>query len=113
MLQAAAESVSGQGKPHGCLMVLGAVNCTPANKRIEDFMRDQRALRQKLIRQRLRQGLAEGDLPETVDINALVSFYTSIVDGMAIRARDGASRKSLTAIVDCAMSAWDGMTTPD
>ena len=107
MLRAAAESVCGQGKPHGCLMVLGAMNCMPANKGIEDFMREQRALREKFIRQRLRRGVAEGDLPATVDINALVSFYTSIADGMAIRARDGASRKSLGAIVECAMAAWD------
>jgi AcrR family transcriptional regulator len=107
MLRAAAESVCGQGKPHGCLMVLGAMNCMPANKGIEDFMREQRALREKFIRQRLRKGMAEGDVPPTADINALVAFYTSIVDGMAIRARDGASRKSLGAIVECAMAAWD------
>lgn len=107
MLRAAAESVCGEEKPSGCLMVLGAMNCMPANKGIEDFMREQRALREKFIRQRLRRGVAEGELSATADINALVIFYTSIVDGMAIRARDGASRKSLGAIVDCAMAAWD------
>ena len=107
MLRRAVESVCRQGKPHGCLMVLGAMNCMPANKGIEDFMREQRALREKFIRQRLRKGIAEGDVPPTADINALVAFYTSIVDGMAIRARDGASRKSLGAIVECAMAAWD------
>jgi len=107
MLRAAAESVCGQGKPHGCLMVLGALNCMPANKSIEDFMREQRSLREKFVRQRLRQGVVKGDLPAKTDINALVSFYASIVDGMAIRARDGASRKSLEAIVECAMAAWD------
>jgi AcrR family transcriptional regulator len=107
MLWAAVESVCGQGKPHGCLMVLSAINCMPANKGIEDFMREQRSLREKFIRQRLRRGISEGDVPAATDINALVSFYTSIVDGMAVRARDGASRKSLGAIVYCAMAAWD------
>jgi AcrR family transcriptional regulator len=107
MLRAAAEGVCEQRKPHGCLMVLGAVNCVPANKGIEDFMREQRSLREKFIRQRLRQGVAQGDLTATADINALASFYTSILDGMAIRARDGASRKGLGAIVECAMAAWD------
>ena len=107
MLRAAVESVCGQGKPRGCLMVLGAMNCMPANKGVEDFMRDQRALRGRFIRQRLQRGVAEGDVPSGTDLHALVSFYTSIVDGMAIRAKDGASRKSLDAIVDCAMAAWD------
>jgi len=106
MLWAAVESVCGQGKPRGCLMVLGAINCMPANKGVEDFMRDQRALRGRFIRQRLQRGVAEGDVPAATDLYALTSFYTSIVDGMAIRAKDGAPRKSLGAIVDCAMAAW-------
>lgn len=110
MLRAAVQSVCQQGKPHGCLMVLGAINCMPANKAVEDFMREQRATREKLLRQRLRRGIAEGDLAASADINALTSFYASIIDGMAIRARDGASRKTLNAIVNCAMAAWDSMT---
>jgi AcrR family transcriptional regulator len=107
MLRAAAESVCGQSNPRGCLMVLGGINCAPANKGIEDFLREQRAIREKVFRQRLRRGIAEGDLPRATDINALASFYTTVVDGMAIQSRDGASRKTLKAIVDCAMAAWD------
>jgi len=38
-----------------------------------------------------------------------LSFYTSILVGMAIRARDGASRKMLDDIVKCAMAAWDSV----
>lgn len=107
MLRAAAASVCQPGRPSGCLMVLGAISCMPANKHIEDFMREQRSLREKFIRQRLRRGIADGDLPSGTDVQTLTSFYTSIVDGMAMRARDGASRKTLRAIVSCAMAAWD------
>src|SRR5262245_21861997 len=106
MLGVAAESVCGRGNPRGCMMVHGAINCAPANKGVEDFLREQRAIREKAIRERLRRGIAEGDLPASTDVNSLVSFYTSIVDGMAIRARDGASRKALRDIVKCAMAAW-------
>src|SRR5262249_10011026 len=95
------------GNPRGCLVVLGAINCMPANKGIGDFLRAQRFLRGKDIKQRLRRGIAEGDLSSGADVNALTSFYTSIVDGMAIQSRDGASRKTLLAIVDCAMAVWD------
>lgn len=110
MLRAAAESVCGRSNPRGCLMVLGGINCTSANKGIEEFLREQRAAREKIIRQRLRRGITEGDLPPSTDVNGLVSFYTSIVDGMAIRAKDGASRKALRDIVKCAMAAWDAIT---
>jgi AcrR family transcriptional regulator len=111
MLRAAAESVCAQGKPRGCLMVLSAINCAAANKGVEDFLREQRALRARFTRQRLRRGVTEGDIPSGTDVHALAAFYTSIVDGLAMQARDGASRKTLNAIVDCAMAAWDRMAS--
>lgn len=113
MLEIAAESVCRRGNPRGCMMVHGALNCAPANKGVEGFLREQRGIREKAIRDRLRRGIAEGDLPASTDVSALVSFYTSIVDGMAIRARDGASRKALRDIVKCAMAALSTGMQPD
>jgi AcrR family transcriptional regulator len=110
MLRAAVKHFSGQRSPRGCLMVLGGINCTPANKGVEDFLREQRALRQRVIRQRLRRGVANGDAPPGLDLDAVASFYTTVVDGMAIQARDGASRKTLRGVVDGAMAAWDALT---
>lgn len=110
LLRAVAGSFSQAGKPRGCLVVLGAINCMPGNKHIEDFMGEQRALREKFMRQRFRRSVAEGDLPPATDINALACFYTSVIDGMAIRARDGTSRKTLKSIADCAMVAWNSLT---
>jgi AcrR family transcriptional regulator len=110
MLRAAVDHFCGQRSPHGCLMVLGSINCTPANKGVDDFLREQRALRQTFIRQRLRRGVADGDAPSGVDLGAIASFYTTVVDGMAFQARDGASRKTLSAVVDGAMAAWESLT---
>lgn len=109
MLRASMESVCGHGHPRGCMMVLAGINCAAANQGVEDFLREQRALREKALKQRLRRGVADGDVPQTADVNGLVSFYTSVLDGMAIRARDGASRKALGDIVKYAMAAWDGV----
>jgi len=89
--------------------VLGAINCAAPNKGIEDFLREQRAAREKVIGQRLRRGVVQGDLPSSTDLSTLVSFYTSVADGMAIRAKDGASRKALHNIAKCAMAAWDNI----
>jgi len=106
-LRLAAESFCRPNKPRGCLVVLSAVNCMPGNQDITHFMCDQRVNREKFIRQRLRRGVAEGDLQKGTDINALASFYSTVVDGLALRANDGASRKTLIAIVERAMAAWD------
>jgi AcrR family transcriptional regulator len=111
VLRAAATSFCLPGKPRGCLVVLGAINCANTNKGVEDFMRGQRALRHQIIRERLQRGVTDGDLPPTADLEAIAALYITIIDGLAIQARDGASRKSLRTTVANAMAAWDILTS--
>jgi AcrR family transcriptional regulator len=108
-LRVAVDSFCRPGSPRGCLVVQSAINCMPANKGVEDFMREQRLRREKVIQQRLRRGVTEGDVPAATNLNALAAFYASVVDGLSLRARDGASHKTLMSIVDYAMAAWDGV----
>jgi AcrR family transcriptional regulator len=109
MLLAAAESCCRTGKPRGCPLVLAAVNCTQANRGVQEHLRKLRSQRLILIRRRLERGVAEGDVPEGTDLRVLCSFFATVVDGLALQARDGASRSSLIATVRCAMAAWDQM----
>jgi hypothetical protein len=64
-----------------------------------------------MLTKRLRAGIAAGDVPAGTDLAAVVSFYTTLIHGISVQARDGASRASLMAAVDCAMAAWDSLTT--
>ena len=107
LLQAAVEAFSKPGMPRGCLLVLGAINSMPANKSVQDYLRGLRARRHKLIQQRLQRGVAAGELPAGLDPSALASFYMTVVDGLAIQARDGAPRNELRFAAACAMAAWD------
>jgi AcrR family transcriptional regulator len=109
MLLAATDSCTQPGKPRGCLLVLGAINCAQSNLGVQEYLRDLRAQRQKVIQRRLERGVAEGDLPASANLAALASFYTTFVDGIALQARDGATRNALRATVRCAMAAWDGI----
>jgi AcrR family transcriptional regulator len=95
------------GRPRGCLIVIGAINCTHASSGVQEHLRQIRVKTQRSIARRLRQGVAEGDVPADANISALASFYTTFLHGLSIQARDGASRASLLAAVDCATSAWD------
>lgn len=113
LLRAAVRSFCQPGKPRGCFIVLGAVNCTAANKSVETFMRDQRDFRESVIRARLERGVAEGDIPASADVTALASFYTTVVNGISVQARDGASRKVLNAIIAQSMIAWEALLSRD
>lgn len=112
MMRESVNAMCGKNTPLGCLMFLGAINCAPANKSVQDHMRTYRIQAPDLIRRRLERGVAEGDVPKGVDLEPLVSLYTSFVHGVPIRARDGASRESLLAGISAAMTAWDRIVGP-
>jgi AcrR family transcriptional regulator len=107
MLRLTAEFLSQPGKPHGCLLVLGAVNCTPANKGAQDYLQEIRRRAPEVIKQRLNRSVAQGELSATLDTNAVAAFYATVIHGLAVRAGDGASRTELIAAVGGAMAAWE------
>ena len=110
MLRLTAEASSRPGKPHGCVLLLGAMKCTPSGKAAQDYLHAIRLKTPEIIRQRLKRGVADGDLPSSVDLAGIASFYATVLQGLGIRAGDGATRAVLMAAVDGAMTAWDGLT---
>ena len=107
MLRLTVEAFCRPGKPHGCMLVLGATNCAPSNKGPQDYLRAIRQRAPDVIKQRLRRGVAEGELPPQLNIDAIAAFYTAILHGLGVRAGDGAPRAALTGAVDGAMAAWE------
>ncbi len=65
-----------------------------------------------MIQDRLKQGVADGDVPPTANILALGRFYTGMVQTVGIQAHDGASSAELEDVIDIAMSAWPGGSSP-
>lgn len=93
--------------PRGCLLILGAINRTRTNKEAYDHLHDLREQGPEMIRQRLVRGVADGDLSAGAPLTEIASFYATVMQGLAVRARDGASRQTLAAVADAAMGAWD------
>ena len=112
MLCEAAQSICKPDEPRGCLLVLGALNCSQANAGVYEHLRGMRRVTQQTIAKRLKRGVADGDLPASADVAALASFYTTVLHGLSIQARDGASRTALLAAVNGAMAAWDKLAEP-
>ena len=109
MLRAAADCFCRRDKPHGCLIVLGTMNCSRASSKVQKHLLTLRLQRGEQIKRRLERGVAEGDLPADADVPALASFYTAVLLGICMHARDGASRKALMAAAGGAMAAWDNL----
>jgi AcrR family transcriptional regulator len=109
MMRAAVLATTEPGEPRGCLLVQGAIACSPSSEDVQQYLHELRLETQRMVAMRLKAGLAAGDLPARTDVAALASFYTTLAHGLAVRARDGASRASLLAAVDWAEAAWDAL----
>ncbi|GGQ20330.1 hypothetical protein GCM10010140_58470 [Streptosporangium pseudovulgare] len=70
---------------------------------VREFLADLRRGQFEAIRERLaaEPTMAAGDL------DAVARFYTTVLQGMSIQARDGAGRAELEAVIACAMAAWE------
>jgi hypothetical protein len=53
----------------------------------------------------IRQRLADDVPPARLD--AVAQYYTTVVQGLSVQARDGATRAELETVVTCAMAAWE------
>jgi AcrR family transcriptional regulator len=111
-LCASAESFTRPDRPAGCLIVLGALLASDANANVRRDLQQQRAGNVAALRERLERAVSEGELPKSLDCQAVATFYATVQQGMSIQARDGASRATLRAVAACAMAAWDGLISP-
>jgi AcrR family transcriptional regulator len=109
MLRGNAQYYAGRGRPSGCMIVLAAALGSPQCRPVRDHAARLRRGGRESLRRRLEQGIADGDVPAGTDAGRVAAFYTAVLHGMSIEARDGASRKALHAIVDTAMDAWDAV----
>ncbi|GLQ67584.1 TetR family transcriptional regulator [Gluconobacter albidus] len=103
---AAAVEFTRPDHPTGCMISVAATQCSPNQHRLRDLLARQRKQAEGAMAARLQEGLERGDLPTGADINALAAFYGSLLRGMAVQARDGASQERLKEIALIGMNAW-------
>jgi hypothetical protein len=56
------------------------------------------------ILDRLKHGQYDGDVPKTGPIAALAAYFSTVLHGLALQSRNGASRKTLTQLVEIAIA---------
>ena len=104
MLREAAAEYTAPGRPHGCLVIHAATNCT--SPEVEESLRERRNANIAAFENRIRAGIASGELPAGTDAAALARHTGAIIQGMSQQARDGASREELEALAEIAMAIW-------
>lgn len=95
-----------EGRPRGCMIVLSLLVGTPESGSVRDLLAERRRFGEDELRERIERGKSEGDVPDDACARHLAAFYTAILQGMSVTARDGADRAELDRIVTTAMDCW-------
>ncbi|MFG2464684.1 TetR/AcrR family transcriptional regulator [Streptomyces canus] len=104
MLREAAVEYTAPGRPHGCLVIHAATNCS--SPEVEESLRVRRNANIAAFEGRIRAGIAAGELSAGTDATALARHVGAVIQGMSQQARDGASREELEAVAEIAMTIW-------
>ncbi|WP_455153134.1 TetR/AcrR family transcriptional regulator [Cupriavidus basilensis] len=97
--------VACSNKSGGCLMVLGVVNNLSENQEVWRCLKAERVNMLALIRERIRRGIAEGDLPRETNTGVLASYFLGLTQMVSFQARDGATRAALRRLIEPALAA--------
>jgi AcrR family transcriptional regulator len=112
MLRATADEITRPDTPHGCMLILAAPTGAVENHAVREFLADLRRDMLSTIKDRLVRGVTDGDLAAPpAGLDAIARYYTTVVQGLSVQARDGADRAELEAVITCAMAAWDTLTS--
>ncbi|MGW5565193.1 TetR/AcrR family transcriptional regulator [Streptomyces tendae] len=104
MLREAAAEYTAPGRPHGCLVIHAAANCSTAE--VEESLRERRNANIASIERRIGADVADGALPPDTDAAALARYTGAMIQGMSQQARDGATRAELEALAEIALAVW-------
>ena len=112
MLRATADQITGPDTPHYCMLILAAPTGAVENHTVRQFLADIRRDMHTTIKDRLARGVTDGDLAAPpASLDAIARYYTTVVQGLSVQARDGATRADLETVITCAMAAWDALTS--
>ena len=105
-LYAVADGLTCPEKPHGCLTVRCNLSGSAAAESVRLELTKRRNDGETLIRRRLEQAQAAGELPAGTNPAELARYFATVHQGMSVQAAGGATREQLRGVVKTALQAW-------
>lgn len=91
------------GHPSGCMLMVAFFTAANASPKLQKVLSQKRVESRNHLKERIKRGIQEGDVPVGTDAEELADFYSAVLGGLSQQARDGATRKSLLSTVERAL----------
>lgn len=108
LLNDAARELTKRDRPSGCMVALAGTHCSVEAEFVQKALVQRRETSRELVAARIARGIDNGELAPQTNARDLADFYTAVLHGMVVQARDGAPRNRLLRIAQNAMRAWPG-----
>lgn len=101
-----ADGFAGCGQRSGCMLVAAEVGSVGASAPLREEIAAHRRSIETGFRARIERGQREGDVAADCDAAGLAKFLATVVQGLSIQARDGATAAELRDVLRAALRAW-------
>lgn len=107
-LRSLAAMLADPAQPGGCFIINGTADCGGSTipAAVELALRDALQGSETMLRERLQRAQRDGHLAAQARPEALAALFGSIIAGLAVIAKSGASQARLDTVIDAAMAVW-------
>ncbi len=102
-LKACVYLYTGQDNPCTCLVMTAAINTTPEHAEHVETLRALREQYKDAWQKRFEQAQSDQQLADDANPSELAEYFTTLIQGMTIKAKDGASKDVLDSTVKLAL----------
>ncbi|MEN5018559.1 TetR/AcrR family transcriptional regulator [Erwinia sp. Eh17-17] len=93
-------------KPGGCFLICTSSTLSADSAEVAEMLRNRHSNQEQHLRAFLEARQAAGELDARTRIDTLATYLCCLLQGMSVRAREGATRAELDALIDTLMLQW-------
>jgi AcrR family transcriptional regulator len=97
---------TGADTPSGCLVTLSALACSMEARPLSEELSESRNAFERLLRARFESVKNAGPFPDGMNSHDAAAFISTLIQGMAVQAKGGATRRQLRQIVAAVLGSW-------
>ena len=96
-LKACVSLYTGKDNPHTCLVMTAAINTAPEHSEHVETLKTLRQEYKNAWKKRFEMAEADRQLTDEANPSELAEYFTTIIQGMTIKAKDGATKDTLSS----------------
>lgn len=98
-------------KPGGCFFICTSSTLSADSAEVAEMLRNRHSNQEQHLLTFLQTRQAVGELDAQTDVAALAAYLCCLLQGMSVRAREGATHAELDALIDTLMLQWPVLST--